>query len=377
MRIAFILTSFGIGGTERLVLSLAQRMQARGHSVLILVLCPQSASPWTTQIHVKHLQMTKRPWSVLRGYVRAARMLRAFRPALIHSHNFHGNLLARLLRLLLPSAQVLSTFHNIYEGGRTRMWAYRVTDLLGTGNVAVCRAIADRYIGIGVTPMQKCRVIANGIAVHEFVPSAARRSATRAELGAGQRFVWLAAARLTPAKDYPTLLRAFAHVHVYAPHTYLWIAGDSPGNYRERIRDMAAQLGLHASVRWLGVRQDMAALLDAADAFVLASAWEGMPLAIAEAMAMEKWVVATDVGGVGELLGDCGVMVRARDPLVLADAMLAAMRVPADKREQIGRQARQRVEQHFGIETKVDEWQSAYEECVAGGFHRHTMNPRQ
>ena len=70
----------------------------------------------------------------------------------------------------------------------------------------------------------------------------------------------------------------------------------------------------------------MPALLDAADGFVLASAWEGMPLAVGEAMAMEKPVVATDVGGVRELVGDAGVIVPAKDPEALAKAMLALMR---------------------------------------------------
>ena len=73
----------------------------------------------------------------------------------------------------------------------------------------------------------------------------------------------------------------------------------------------------------------MPALLDAADGFVLASAWEGMPLAVGEAMAMEKPVVATDVGGVRELVGEAGVIVPAKSPESLAQAMLALMRSDA------------------------------------------------
>jgi hypothetical protein len=89
--------------------------------------------------------------------------------------------------------------------------------------------------------------------------------------------------------------------------------------------NLRSELELRDSVRWLGLRRDMPALLDAADAFVSGSAWEGMPLAVGEAMAMEKPVVATDVGGVRELVGDAGLVVPAKDSGALADAMQATM----------------------------------------------------
>jgi glycosyltransferase involved in cell wall biosynthesis len=83
----------------------------------------------------------------------------------------------------------------------------------------------------------------------------------------------------------------------------LWVAGASTAEETKRLSDMSAIRGMGDSVRWLGLRRDLPALLDAADGFVLASAWEGMPLALGEAMAMEKPVVATDVGGTRELVG--------------------------------------------------------------------------
>jgi glycosyltransferase involved in cell wall biosynthesis len=75
------------------------------------------------------------------------------------------------------------------------------------------------------------------------------------------------------------------------------------------MHSLAVERGLEGSIRWLGMRRDIAALLEAADGFVLASAWEGMPLALGEAM--EKAVVATAVGGVRELVGECGIVVTA------------------------------------------------------------------
>ena len=365
MRIAYILTSLATGGAERQVLALAQRMQAYGHGVVILVLRPQCASQCPTQLDVLHLDLSSDPVSAVRAYRRAMQILKAFRPHIVHSHNFHGNLLARLLKLAIPALPVLSTMHNIYEGGRMRMLAYRLTDPLSIGSVAVCSAIADRYVAVGVIPLRKCRVIANGIDASEFAPDAERRVKLRAKLSAGERFLWLAAGRVTPAKDYPNLLRAFAQVRAYAPHAELWIAGEGQGRYMADMQAISTKLGTDASVRWLGLRRDMPALLDAADGFTLSSAWEGMPLVIGEAMAMQKTIVATHVGGVREMVGDCGTLVNAGDSAALAQAMIAAMQTPVALREQRGCEARLRILQKFDANAKADSWSRLYEECIA------------
>jgi len=121
MRIFYMLNSLGMGGAERLALALADRMAQRGHSVAVVVLLPRIGNEWPTDLRVVPLDMGSSPWSVFAGVVRARRFLREFQPDVIHSHSFHANILARLLRLFVPSAKVLTTVHNVYEGGRMRM----------------------------------------------------------------------------------------------------------------------------------------------------------------------------------------------------------------------------------------------------------------
>jgi glycosyltransferase involved in cell wall biosynthesis len=108
----------------------------------------------------------------------------------------------------------------------------------------------------------------------------------------------------------------------------------------------------------------MPALLDAADGFVLASAWEGMPLALGEAMAMEKPVVATDVGGVRELVGESGVIVPARSRERLAEAMLEMMCRPDEERRRLGMAARERIAAHFSMDAKANEWEELYRKML-------------
>ena len=242
------------------------------------------------------------------------------------------------------------------------MFAYRLTDLLSHHTIAVSQAAADRYVRLKAVPARKLSVVANGIDIAELAPSPDRRISLRAQMGVQDEFVWLAAGRIAPAKDYPNLLSALARVHAAVPNASLWIAGEAVSASFEVTKALAADLG--ASVRWLGLRRDIPALLDAADGFVLASAWEGMPLAVGEAMAMEKPVVATDVGGVRELMGDTGFIVPAKSSEDLAEAMLKMMRRTDEERRRLGLAARERIVAHFSMDAKADEWEALYRKTL-------------
>ncbi len=365
MRIVYVLTSLGVGGAERQTLALAARMAQRGHSVALMVLQPRFAEEWSTELPVVRLGMIRSPESAFAGLARARRFLRDFRPDLVHSHSFHANMVARLLKLLVSAPTVLCTVHNVYEGGWPRMLAYRMTDPLSRCTTAVSQAVAQRFIRLGAIPRRKCLVLTNGIDAAEFSPDPIRRANIRAQMHAHSDFIWLAAGRLVPAKDFPNLLRAFAEVRVALPQTQLWIAGAAKdgGGAGSGVADRNAALPQSAAqdrVRWLGRRRDVPALLDAADAFVMSSAWEGMPLAVGEAMAMEKPVVATDVGGVRELAGDRGVLVPPRDSRMLAAAMLDLMGQPASTRQALGSAARERIRAQFSIDRRADDWEKLY-----------------
>ena len=388
MRIVYVLTSLGIGGAERQVLALGERMARRGHSVSLLVLRPHLAREWPTQLETIHLAMVKTPWSALAGAIRGLRFLRDFRPDIVHSHGFHGNFMARIWRLPGASPKPISTIHNVYEGGWSRMLAYRFTDPLSAMTTAVSQAAAERFTRLKAIPQDRCVVLSNGIDTDEFAPDADRRSRTRSQMGVEGDFVWLAAGRIVPAKDYPNLLRAFAQVRQVmsegcprsgAPgdrssspgwrsvcsdlggEVCLWIAGE-PTDTAEAasLHRQALDLALEDSIRWLGLRRDMPALLDAADGFVLGSAWEGMPLAVGEAMAMEKPVVATDVGGTRELIGDAGLLGPAKDANALAETMRSVMLMSPYQRAELGRQARTRIHRNFSLDAKADEWEALY-----------------
>jgi glycosyltransferase involved in cell wall biosynthesis len=376
MRIVTVVNSLGMGGAEKLALAVAERMARRGHDVAMLALMPHLPEQWPTTLQVTYLDMRKNPASVAAGLRRGRHFLREFRPDLVHSHSFHANMLARLLAMGLagvPHAVVVSSVHNVYEGGWMRMLAYRLTDRWSMRTVAVSQAAADRFVRLKAIPKHKCSVRVPGIDTEEFAPDAERRAATRegmgraamgTEAGADSSFVWLCAGRIAPAKDYPNLLRAFAKVEQGRSDTLLWIAGGGSEEAREELESLANDLGVGEKVHFLGLQRDMPALLDAADGFVLGSAWEGLPQVIIEAMAMEKPVVATDVGGVRELLGDRGTLVAAKDPEALAAAMLRTMRRNGDEGALQGEAARERIVRQFSIDAVADEWEEIYKQGI-------------
>jgi glycosyltransferase involved in cell wall biosynthesis len=373
MRIAYLLTSLGVGGAEKQALAIAERMAKRGHSVALLVLMPRLDEEWPTALRTVHLDVRKTPASVFAGFRRGRDFLREFRPQLVHSHSFHANIFARLLRLAGPPFVVLSTVHNVYEGGWWRMVLYRLTDGLSRRTVAVSEAAAQRFTRLQAVPPRKCSVVPNGIDTDGFAPHAERRAETRAKLRLERdvfasledtEFVWLAVGRMTEAKDYPNLLNAFRDLRELRPDARLWIAGEAALGQIAAFQALRSELGLGDEVRWLGLRRDIPALLDAADAFVLSSAWEGMPLVVGEAMAMEKPVVATDVGGVRELVGDAGLIVPAKNSALLSEAMLTTMRESREALTARGRAARERIVSHFSMDTTADKWEVLYRTLI-------------
>ncbi len=367
MRILYVLTALSMGGAEKQALAVADRMVKRGHQVALIVLRPHVAEEWPTTLRSFHLNMRRTPFSLLAGLSRARPFVAEFRPDLVHSHSFHANLFARLLKLWIPRFAVISTVHNVYEGGWLRMLAYRLTDGLSRKTIAVSEAAAERFTRLKAVPAQKCSVIRNGIDANDFAPDAKQREDTRVKVGlSGSReFVWLAVGRIVAAKDYPNLLHAFAEVGAGNSDARLWIAGDDREGHLASLRDLVAEIRVDEKVRWLGLRRDMPALLNAADGFVLASAWEGMPLVVGEAMAMEKPVVATDVGGVKELVGDAGVIVPAGNHRALAEAMIGIMRRSQEERCALGRAARERIVKSFSVESAADAWEALYRASIA------------
>lgn len=366
-KLSFVTTGLSYGGAETQLVRLAVRLRQRGWQIEVASMLPPVAYVDVLEgqgITVHNLRM-QRKIPDPRALIRLAAIVRRFRPSIVHAYMVHANLLARVCRLISPMPVLISSARNLTEGGLAREWAYRLTDPLSDLTTQVCRAGAERYIQRRLTPAHKMVYIPNGIETARFAPQPDMRARTRAALELGDAFTWLTIGRLEPQKDYPTLLQAFAQVVRRSDKpVQLLIVGQ--GAQREVVEQQIQHLGLHSQVRLLGARADTPALLNAADAFVLASAWEGMSNALLEAASTALPIVATDVGGNSEIVihDQTGYLTPPRAPEALAAVMLHLMQLPEAERTAIGQAGRAHVVANFDIERIVDRWEQLYNQLL-------------
>jgi len=360
MKILLVITSLGVGGAERLVTGLADHFAAAGHEVLLVRFFGDAElRPSDPRVRLENLQMRRSLLGVLAAMVRFRRLVRSFRPDVVNSHLVHANILTRLLRLVTPMPRLISSAHNTNEEGRGRMRAYRLTDRLANISTNVSAEAVGAFEQQGALRPGRMVAIHNGIDTAAFTFDPAARERVRTELNLDEAApLLLAVGRLWEQKDYPNLLRAFAGLEGGPVPPQLAIVGDGP--LRGELEAMAGSLGVADRVHFLGVRHDVPALMAASDVFVLASAWEGFGLVVAEAMACGRVVVATDCGGVREVVGDAGFLVPPRNAEALAKAMGRALRLSDDEHERLGVAARERVLARFSLDVMADRYLAVY-----------------
>ncbi|MGP8246991.1 MAG: glycosyltransferase [Bryobacteraceae bacterium] len=361
------------GGAETQVVDLARGFDRRGWDVhLVSMLAPAPPLPdlTGTRIRVTSLEM-QRGVANPAALARFVALVRRERPDVVHSHMTHANLLVRAARPLTSVPVVVNTLHghkmySVNSGGSAfRELAHRLTDFLADATTAVSQAAADRYARVKAVSPDRLVMIPNGIPVRAYERDERARERLRGLLEARENFIWLAVGRLEKVKDYATMLRAFAMAQQAERRQTLAIVGG--GSQRGSLETLAAELGIARQVRFLGVREDVTALLQAADGFVLSSKFEGMPLVLLEAGASGLPIVATRVGGNAEVLPpeQRDRLVPAQNPRALAEAMLRILTMGEGERRATGWAARSFVLAHYRMESVLDRWEDLYARLLA------------
>lgn len=360
MKILYLITGLGIGGAERQVVDLADSLTELGHDVAIVYLTGLLLTePRSAQINILGLDVKKSTLGFFCAYIKLRQFIKEYKPDVIHSHMVHANLLARLVRISCKLPRLICTSHSVNEGGRVRMVAYRLTDFLADISTNVSNIAVSAFEATGAVKPGRMIPIHNGIDTNKFLPSHQARYNIRKlyNINDDEKII-LTIGRLNIAKDFPNLLSAFAIIPNKTNKIKLWIVGD--GELREHLRAEAVKLKIEDNTRFLGAQRNIADWLNAADLFVLPSAWEGFGLVIAEAMACEKIVVATDAGGVKEVLGDLGYLVPIRSPQLLASAIQRAFALSVAESAEIGKKSRARICELYSMDQIVSKWISLY-----------------
>lgn len=359
MKILYVITGLGVGGAERVVVDLADAFAGDGHEVKIAFLSGEAKlMPTRSDVEVTALGMSASMGSWLRGLVRLVRLIRLWRPDVVHSHMVHSNIAGRMARLFAPIPRLVSTSHNVDEEGRLRVLAYRLTHGLADVTTNVSQEAVAAFERAGAVPKGGMRAVYNGIRTERYQGHDMLRDSLRLELGIGGDCpLLLAVGRLDAQKDYPNLLKALSCVSGVG-NWRLAVAG--AGDSAPLVA-LAESLGIGDRVRFLGLRRDVPALMAACDVFVLSSAWEGFPMVVGEAMASGRMVVATDCGGVREFVGDTGLLCKPRDASDLARVLDQALTMTEQARQSRGAAARCRVEELYSHERALQVWRDLYQ----------------
>lgn len=301
--------------------------------------------------------------------VRLARLLRRERVDIVQTHLFEPSLVGLAAARVAGTPVRIVTRHHAdvttvsrrpvhrWLDGRMAMGAHRVMAV----SSAVVRAMVDHE---GV-PAEHITVAAYGYEFDELKPvlSADERRSLREELGGDRRTYLLTVARLDPFKGHADLLQAAPAIVAARPDVVFVFAGEGPQH--DSLLEEARRLGVADHVTFLGWRADALRLMEAADIVVHPSLSEAFCNVLIEALALERPLVATDVGGARDQVddGETGVLVAAGDPAALRDAILDLLARP-DEAAAMGREARRRTVERFAIERQMARYEALYDELL-------------
>ncbi|MDD5351432.1 MAG: glycosyltransferase family 4 protein [Chthoniobacteraceae bacterium] len=367
LRVALFTDAGVFAGTERHVADLAWGMKQSG--VDVCVACPPRSPLARQSAHngIPILPIEKNGNADWQAVAVLARRLRSGELDLIHAHNGRTACLAAIAKTVAQRGRLVFTQHFLapahlartgLNGGLSRWIHQRVAS--GCDRIlAISEAVRTSIIQRDASVEEKVSVVPNGIR-----PPNTRRllspALVRARLGIGaEHFLLVCAARLEPEKDLGTLIAAMEQVARKLPRAFCAIAGE--GSQYEMLRAEIPRRGLAAHVTLLGFQEDTASLLRAADLFVLPSPAEPFGLAILEAMALGKPVVASRAGGPVEIVRDTvtGLLCPPRNPAALAENILRIANSPT-LAACMGAAGKSRYREAFTVERMVRSTLAAY-----------------
>lgn len=310
-------------------------------------------------VPLRHMRRNLSPIDDLRAVAELYRLMRRERIDIVHAHSSKAGILARTAATLARVPVRLFTVHGwafaAYEGVPSA--AFRLADRamqpFTTAVISPSAQVRDLGVAAGTCHPNKTVVIPNAVDTRRYPQALNHNQSPRI----------LAIGRLAFPKDFSGLLQALGALN--RPDIYTDIAGDGPE--RTALDGQIVSLGLEGTTTLLGTRNDIPELLAASDLFVLSSTSECLPMSIIEAMAAGLAVVATDVGGVAELVveGETGLLVPAGDHSALADAIAQLLDAP-DLRRRMGAAGRQRARELFDVGLLWERHVALYHRSLAG-----------
>jgi glycosyltransferase involved in cell wall biosynthesis len=381
VRVLRVIARLNAGGPAQHVGILSSRMRERGYDTLLVHgRVPPGEAPLdrfdarypSDRVELPALGRDPQPQHDLASLWHLTRAMHKFRPEIVHTHTAKAGMLGRLAALTLrPRPLVVHTFHgHVFTGyfrPRVSGSYRRIEQVLGRCSdvlIGVSEATAADLLRFGVAPPSKVRVIRLGLDLEAFLACAGGDGAeARSEIGAKpDDLVAITVGRLVAVKRIDRAIAAVADARALGAPVRLVVVGDGP--LRSELEMQAQRLGIGDHVRFLGYRGDVVRLAAAADVALLTSDNEGTPVSLIEAGAAGRPAVATDVGGVREVVAPgAGVLVAPDDVAGIGRALVAFARDP-EARRRAGAAAREHVAERYAASRLVDDVDALYRELI-------------
>ncbi len=362
IKILHVITGLEGGGAARSLVELIRKMDRDRFEISVCSLRPATRlseeirKAGIALFHPRHLKDS-------------LSFLRDAEADLIHSHLFHADLIGCLSRK--KGRPLVSTRHTLWEGGERGFlprFLYRFMTRRMSRVVAVSGKVEKHLIeSIGVEP-EKVHLILHGIDLERYHPQDPFLLRERIGLENGHPVIGTAC-RFVPEKGLETLIRAMGHVRRSNPAVRCLIAGAAPrgGGMPVLLREQVRRLGLEREILFVGWQEDISLFLSGLDLFILPSHVESFGRVLLEAMALKRGIVATQVGGVVEIIeGEKeGLLVPPNEEGALAEAILHLLG-NRPERERLGQQAFEKVQKHFSLDRTVHQLSGLYESLLYG-----------
>jgi glycosyltransferase involved in cell wall biosynthesis len=379
IKVVFVITALGTGGAEMMLYKLLTRINRDRYSPSVISLI--DGGVFIGRFHeldipVKTLGMKPGVYNPM-ILLKLRSMLQEIQPDLIQGWMYHANLAAQLANFLaLGKAPVFWSIHHSVDSLKaeklplaatiklTALLSYRVEKVIFSAEKG-----QKQHIQLGYDPTNGA-AIGDNFDLAKYKPAANPDFNLRSALSLPEDSILIGSvARYHPMKDHANLIEAAAILIANDPKVHFVLVGPNVDQQNPALSAQIKKLGIADQVHLLGERQDIPDVMTSFDVFTTSSAYgESFPNVLGEAMSCQIPCVATDIGDSRTVIGDTGVVVPPKDPQALADAWQKLIILGQEKRQDLGKQARQRIQDNFNLDgdnSFVRQYESLYEISLA------------
>lgn len=379
MKILAVIETLGYGGAERLLVTTLSELVRRGYKCDVAVLMPPmhlqfEMKTWGIKVYPLNL---KHRWFFPTALYKLAKLIRKNKYDIVHGHLYFATLYLRLLSLLGIAPPVVSSLHNLgYDSypaktvfKKIRKWLDGYTARkFDTVTVAVSKAVAEHFRNH--LRLTNIKVVSNCVSVHGLgIDETIDMRKIREGLGISQdSFLIACVGHFVEEKGHKFLIEALNILHEkhnITPKVLLVGKGPLLNELEQQIK--RHNLNDYVLIKDYVTHEILMRLMRSVDLYVQPSTHEGFPIVVTEAMALEKPVIASAVGGLAELIENhiSGVLFRPMDTDALAEAIYTIMK-DSNKRIYLGHNAMVRIREKFSVEEVCNQWEKLYRECISG-----------